>query len=398
MNRSLHVLPRTKHSALVVAVLLVAVVACKSGGAHKVTPQAPAGGRTEPVPAAAVTTSNGSPGDRTFYSVDFVNREMGWAAGAGGIFATRDGGKHWTRQYDEQGASSGRVQFLDEHVGYADTVHGLFATTDGGANWVPTGYGTGAVRFEFVTPQDGWALLSKHFVDPTATLLRTNDSGHSFQEVLTSQVGAFCFGDTSVGWVVSGVEVKRTEDASSTWVDSFMIPSALKLWVPTSYCAGHDVAWLLLTESPAANRLPYVLFRTTDGGSSWQPVMQAPTGPAMGAQVGAGEYPGPLSLVNENDAYVVGSCYQCASTHPEVREDEAITCGTGTGDCTKIEATHDGGVTWDPPVPVPGAGSFPESLDFVDASHGWLASGNGVFATADGGKTWSDVTPTVGSP
>jgi photosystem II stability/assembly factor-like uncharacterized protein len=109
-------------------------------------------------------------------SVFFVDREFGWAVGHGGvILATRDGGRHWTKQLDGREAARrlvkywearatatdvkgqsneledarrfeqagpGRpfldVWFADRDRGYAVGGFGLlFATEDGGRNWTP---------------------------------------------------------------------------------------------------------------------------------------------------------------------------------------------------------------------------------------------------------------------
>ncbi len=121
----------------------------------------------------------------------------------------------------------------------------------------------------------------------------------------------------------------------------------------------------------AASHEAYAVFRTIDGGAHWSPVVQAPIGPALGTHVGAGAYPGPIAVLDSNDVWVVGACGPCDDN--------------GT---TSIEATHDGGLTWDPPVTIPGAGAFPHDLQFADPQHGWLATTDGIFATADGGRTW----------
>ena len=73
--------------------------------------------------------------------------------------------------------------------------------------------------------------------------------------------------------------------------------------------------------------------QTVDGGAHWQPVMQAPMGPSLGVHVGNGAGPGPISVVDGNDAFVVGTCGPC---------EEGISPFPSS-----IEATHDGGLTAD---------------------------------------------------
>jgi hypothetical protein len=153
-----------------------------------------------------------------------------------------------------------------------------------------------------------------------------------------------CFDDVNVGWALTGSDVKRTTDGGATWTTSFTNPAADegdKVWSGPLECKGADVAWLSLADGAAAGHRAYLVFRTIDGGVHWQPVMQAPMGPSLGVHVGIGAGPGPISVVDADNAFVVGSCGPCVdriSPFPSA-----------------IEATHDGGLTWDPPAEIVGA-------------------------------------------
>jgi photosystem II stability/assembly factor-like uncharacterized protein len=127
---------------------------------------------------------------------------------------------------------------------------------------------------------------------------------------------------------------------------------------------------------------------TTDGGLHWQDV----TPPALPDQTKGGNA---TYFLDANHAWTT------------------VATGPGTGPLAThlvVFATADGGRTWNQGVPVPasGAGSVSDSLDFIDAQHGWLLIDSGVYgvdktntsiiaqprirsiySTTDGGLNWS---------
>ena len=64
-----------------------------------------------------------------------------------------------------------------------------------------------------------------------------------------------------------------------------------------------------------------------------------------------------------------------------------VATGADAGPAPVVLRTADGGRTWTPQTLPPAA--YPTSVDFLDADAGWIAGQDGrVFATADGGDTW----------
>ena len=343
------------------------------------------------MPAATASASH------RFYSVAFVSAQVGWAAGDRGIVATTDGGVHWMLQLPESVRAVPLLDFIDGRTGFAlepisDVAGGghsggvdyLLYTTDGGAHWQARTNWT-PVRFTdiaFATATAGWAIGYQDLDDHAGTLYRTDDGGESWSSVF-SPAQSVCFGDVDVAWVAAYGDVMRSVDGGVTWATVFTNPvpgEDDKLWRPTLQCTGKEVAWLLLTDGVGLGHQGYFVFRTDDAGLHGLPVMQAPMRLSLNVHVGSGPYSGPISVVDANNTFVVGTCPACeegdVSPFPSV-----------------IEATHDGGLTWDTPAEIVGAGQAAQSLSFVDAQHGWLASYNGVFATSNGGRTWMKQLP-----
>lgn len=130
------------------------------------------------------------------------------------------------------------------------------------------------------------------------------------------------------------------------------------------------------------------LLHTTDGGVTWQNV--SPSSPPNTTKGGYATY-----------AIDADHAWQTLATGP-LKQPLATQLA--------VFATADGGRTWTPggPVPVNGAGSVTDRLDFIDAQHGWLLTDSGtetwdrasssiisqprvraIYQTIDGGLNWS---------
>lgn len=375
------------------ALLLMFGPACAPNGS-KTNPQSSRVADTTTASGGATTPVATAPASDEFFSVDFISPDIGWVAGSRGILATRDGGQHWDAQY-ETPSGVRDLNFLDAQTGFAieplpDTAGGsrsggvdiLLATTDGGTHWQAAPNWT-PVRFthiDFVSATAGWAIGHAQANDDPGTLFQTSDAGRSWRGVASPAESA-CFGDDSVGWLAAGDEVRRTADGGATWSASFTNPFAGegdKAWLATLHCAGRDTAWASFADGVAAGSEAYAIFRTIDGGSHWEFVIEGSLGGAMRTHKGPGQAPGPIDVPDDADAYVVGVCSACH--------------GSGT---SSIEVSHDAGTTWGDPVEIVGAGPFATALDFVDMAHGWLATDDGLFATTDGGQTWARQLPSL---
>ena len=95
-----------------------------------------------------------------FYSVDFVNLEVGWAVGGGKIIKTTNEGASWLEQSSGTTASLCDVSFIDLNTGWVVGDSGtIIKTTDGGTNWIiqNSGISTGLALVCFTDNNTGWA-------------------------------------------------------------------------------------------------------------------------------------------------------------------------------------------------------------------------------------------------
>jgi photosystem II stability/assembly factor-like uncharacterized protein len=295
--------------------------------------------------------------------LSFANSLDGWAAGidpipgTGVLLGTTDGGHIWSKLIEPR--NPGReISFADPSVGYAVaggspvqaenasermlfTGGRLARTTDGGRSWavldnpylVDTACAGGS--------QVAWAAYQ-------AAVLRSDDKGYSFSHVLSPQI-----------------DTKRP-------------------WLAKVHCAGENAAWAEFTSEPAGmQQRPYVVYRTTDAGRTWQAVLMNKKTPdaypqLTGGNDGPGPWPGPFAVVDPNTAFFFGICSVC-----------------GERGAISVTGTTDGGATWQPVATVPDVTvAGPVAVSFADDKHGWVVgtSANGspvIAATADGGLTWT---------
>lgn len=348
-------------------------------------------------PAAAATTAP----PLAFRAIAFVSPATGWIAGDGAILGTTDGGRSWHRQY------SGRVEFtsvsfansLDGWAAGVDPIPGtgvLLGTRDGGRTWGTLVEPRNPARqISFADPSVGYAVAggsplaaenaSERMRFFGGRIARTSDGGHSWSLLDNPMlVDTACASSTRVAWAAYQAAVLRTDDGGDTFshVLSPQIDTK-RTWFANVRCAGDSAAWAQFTSTPVGDQRPFVVYRTSDAGQHWQPVLlnnkTSDAYPLLtGIAGGPGPWPGPFAAVDANTAFFLGVCPAC-----------------GARGAISITGTTDGGATWQPLATVPDITvAGPIAVSFADATHGWVVgtSADGspaVETTANGGATWT---------
>ena len=349
--------------------------------------------------APSVYTAAGGPGQvPRLDAVQFVSATQGWAAGAGRVLATGDGGRTWTSQYTGP-AQLDQVDFTDAAHGWAVGPNALLRTTDGGATWTalsePCGRTIDSVHF--VSPSLGYAVADGAQVWMTGgvpaavnggVLLTTTNGGGDWTRVAGApgQAQTACFSSAANGFLGTPGKVWHTTDGGRSWSASFAEPAPSGAVHPSAadiavlQCAGGNAAWVLFLGSGAAlGHVPYLTFATQDG-RNWRVLFEesyteSAARPQLHAPDGPGSYPGPFSAISPQAAAFVG-----------------YTPPIGYG-AAPLEMAASGGAKLTKDGNVSGI-SVPEAVAFISPSQGWivgqtLPSGDFVIvATADGGRTW----------
>jgi photosystem II stability/assembly factor-like uncharacterized protein len=254
------------------------------------------------------------------------------------VYRTADAGQTWTAGQRE---ITTQVDFVNGTTGFyfdfdrAKKVTTLYRSTSGGADWVVAGSG--------LFP--GRNVISIQFIDETTGFASVSNS--------------------PVAWV--------TRDGGKTW----SLP-------PPYRSVGNEICTQPTDPGAGSSPRAVQMFsrstgwaagarRSTDGGGTWAIV-------------------GPPSLKLRSSAYAE---FFLDANHAWVAQ--AAGSSTACADRVIVFSTADGGATWHQGAAVPLANSgVGVSVDFLDASDGWLLVGSQLYRSADGGQSWNQVAANVG--
>jgi len=295
-----------------------------------------------------------------------------------GILHSSDAGATWLagssgQRYWFSGADA--VSATD--VWAVDTSGALLHSTDG-ARFIeqpmPAPGTTALLGVDFADAQHGWIVGASDMWGDGSVIFRTNDGGATWEpqlSVVAGEVVGLDALDASTAWAISddtsgwnegaNVSIQHTTDGGLHWtVQSVPGNAALS-------CVDFTDASTGWAGGGAWGDLDYPLgavFASTDGGSIWKPEKLPKGTPAITG----------LQFVSANEGWAVGVAYDW---------------NTGTEQSGWVLHTIDGGATWSRVDALDDAQAT--TVHFIDASHGWLGGGNGVYATTDGGATWQRV-------
>ena len=242
--------------------------------------------------------------------INFIDENNGWmlaglGVGAGSmgisIFQTLDGGATWEQKYTNDPNLTGAGDSLPlgglkngiaplnmqtawvYGVVYAPGNVYLFRTEDGGENWSPVSIdlpagaensevGIDRDQIKFVSASDGFMVLRMAGDSTQTAVYTTRDSGNTWtlSPTLIPNGGASDFLSSEEAVIYNGEQFYVTRDAARTWT---IIPPDIKFG---ETFAGMDFVKTLsgwvITLDPTNNQRS--LYRTSDGGATWFPIVQ----------------------------------------------------------------------------------------------------------------------------
>lgn len=285
-------------------------------------------------------------------SIQILNQNAIYAGGSGeyysmgpGILVSTDGGNIWSNKARsiEQSFSIQGISFSISTYGMVAGDYYVYGTADGGINW-------NLLRFnnndyiQDVVCIDSLNAIAVGGRSGQALALRTTNGGTSWQTLVFgsySTLNRVCFPDESTGYSIgyNGTMLKTTNQGQSwTPVNTGTTNYFTDLEFKTS-----ETGWICGGDNK--------IRKTTDGGATWNVY-----------QVSSSQYDETrfISFPNANTGYAVvsyGSIYKSTN----------------------------GGVSWSP---LGGYFYGAEDIVFLNSTHGWVASYDGIMATTDGGSTW----------
>lgn len=275
------------------------------------------------------------------YSIQFTDADNGWVTDLNGIklFHTTNGGIDWFVQKDFGVSTIWNFTFLNNSTGYfySRDPGNLMKTTDGGSNWqLIYTFGPTVEDVKWYDENTGWCIV----LSLTTSLIKTTDGGVNWQgfdyfnsfDGLLGKVGII--NENTV--IVTGSHfngdhvIFKTTDGGTSWTE---IPVAANLLGGRIQFVNDNIGWI---ESSGLNK-------TTDGGMNWE------------LQVSS-VYD--FYFINENVGwYIYGN---------------------------QIKKTTDGGLSWVPQNS--GTNNTLYTIDFIDQDNGWISGDSGtILHTINGG-------------
>ena len=240
--------------------------------------------------------------------IQFLDDQNGWmladlGVGAGSnavaVYRTDDGGKSWTLAFNNDpnraqaddsiplgGLKAGLTALNTQTawvygVVYAPGTVYLYRTEDGGETWsavtsVPLPEGAEEAelsidQLEFLTPNDAMLAMRITADESKMAFYISNDSGNtwSFTPTFIPSGGSVDFLSATDAVVYNGEQFYVTRDAAQTW--NTISPEIVFGDTFASMDFVNTSSGWVLTMDPTTQHS--TLYRTTDGGSSWFPVI-----------------------------------------------------------------------------------------------------------------------------
>lgn len=312
--------------------------------------------------------------------VDPVTRDTLYAGTpSSGVFKSTDGGQHWAAINTGLTNLSVAALAIDPKtrgVVYAGTSGGVFKSTDGGAHWTPTddtGVSVEALAIDPETPatvyagtSDGGAFKSTDAAGHWGAINGGLGAAPVIAVAVDPAAPATLYASTVDGGVFRSTDRGRHWDVIDTGLGDIVDPNGINALVVDPDAP----ATVYLLAAPG-------LYRTTNAGSSWNPVIDPRDNSCESTDRALGMHPGNPTIIYRLHVSVSGSCYY------------------SFGSFDTLFRSTDGGATWTDLGDNFLYGAFtslafdPVTPTTVYAAYNYYRPG--MTRTTDGGAHWDDV-------
>jgi photosystem II stability/assembly factor-like uncharacterized protein len=281
---------------------------------------------------------------------------------------------------------------VTENQGWALVANQLLWTSDGGVSWQditpPSKEEFSIVRITFLDADEGWVAVSPQVEccpeAITIQVFHTTDGGQTWQEnsfeadLLYGTFGMITdleFIDSQHGWLV----VDQTASMNSSAADLYYSADGGLSWrvskLPFNgpvHFITTDVGWMI---GNCCTGAPKQLFRTTDGGFTWQQQAIAPY--PVEDEFDYNDYTLPVFFTER-----VGLLAITLQEEPYNPSEVAIYLNEDAGETWQLEATFTPAE-----MTVPDFSSAVQ-VQFLQPEYWIAAVGKSVYVTRDAGQTW----------
>jgi photosystem II stability/assembly factor-like uncharacterized protein len=323
------------------------------------------------------------------------------------LYASTDGGKTWRLRVSEQRLPLygyvANLRFFDRNHGLLLTNRGgIYATDDGGLIWRKSFYnpGEGTIYWSWPDRRNGYVASWDDGV------YVTHDLGRTWQRLLPAlqPVGPISYSspDAAIGAVApsgpngrDGGAILRSSDGGHSWKPWGRIRTSGAVWQLIRLSTRSVVA--LTSSWSDFGRLG--LFRSDDGGRSWQALTAPKTGAETDASFVSLSFAGADGLLLDFDhgglfaTHDGGASWELIKKHPRlfsvlVLDEKHFLAVSRDVPC--LYSSTDGGRSWEcVEIGISTWGARPSQIAASDSRHIWIAAGDdALIRTTDGGKSW----------
>ena len=343
----------------------------------------------------AAGPQNGLPGGGYIASLNFLNAKVGWLSESRGLtYLTTNGGYTWKALGGYRDDPMGDLHFLNQKFWYAIYHNTLLITHDGGSNWqqlYPGPWPTLFTETRFFNSRDGVSVGT--LLDPGAILM-TTDGGHKWIQTgdVSGDVIAFSFSDARHGWVITDTSngaglqrtIYRTSDGGFTWQKVIRTSEEKNLYASISFV--NDLTGFV--QSGWGH-----LFVTHNGGKTLQ-MVNGQDSDASNIQFITPVFGGEImnrhlySTIDGGKKWrILLSNYLTEEFDMVSKSEIAVIATKGAGMRSILMTTSNGGQTW---TRYDFSKINPVGVVFSDSEQGWLVDDqNNYYYTTDGGSTWT---------
>lgn len=275
-------------------------------------------------------------------SISFISMQEGWGIIDSRLCHTRDGGLTW-EEVVVPSVKFGQIDFVDQTHGWALGSDGLYATQDGGRYWqklveAPSGW---RPKMDYVTADNGWLAKKDE-------LFSTRDGGVTWQKAVAPRQPE--------------PSIQKPTPLPTATIDGVFVSE-----ITSIFFISPNTGWVLYERfNPPANS--GALFRTSNGGASWDRIAQL----GMGAKVFTLPH-----IDSMNEVYFLDELH-----------------GWFVGSRGEVSVSNDGGKSWARVNSnLPGIDTALRQIKIFDDQQGiaLIEARSTIVKTEDGGKTWHPV-------
>jgi photosystem II stability/assembly factor-like uncharacterized protein len=345
-------------------------------------------------------------------AIDPISASTIYAATAGGVFKSTDGGESWV----SMGLSGTSISVLAIDPITPSNLYAagdkFYRSTDAGASWTALNFGpVGSLAPDPLTPSTLYVVTN---VIPPDALYRSTDGGQSWSVVSSGILSPLAIAPTTPPTLYAGRDtntgspgLSKSTDGGATWTRiGFTQFTQCVDFSDLAIDPTNPNTMYATTGKNACDGMPPAIFKSTDGGQSWNAVdtiipaaasfVFSPGSSTIYAATGSGVFKSSDGGLNWGETNTGLRVFDIEVLVGDPINPATVYAGGNDG----LFKSVDGGANWTHPYTLLGANSLLINFTHSNILYARKASPNGCSSTeidlhksTDGGSSWNELEP-----